>query len=108
MYSLPSASQIWEPLPRSMNKGLPPPARNARTGEFTPPGMTCCALLKSSSDSDIKTANSRKSRTCDSFTPLTGLQHLRQFQCVVRNQNIRAGTLDSGRGFQDDAFSFDP
>src|SRR3954467_4016910 len=26
-----------------MNRGVPPTARNARTGEFTPPGVTACA-----------------------------------------------------------------
>src|SRR5882672_1499909 len=39
MYSRPSASQMRLPAPRSMNGGTPPTARNARTGEFTPPGM---------------------------------------------------------------------
>src|SRR5215831_16344783 len=39
MYSRPSASQIRLPSPRSMKGGVPPTARNARTGEFTPPGM---------------------------------------------------------------------
>src|SRR5881394_3639401 len=40
MYSRPSASQMRLPSPRSMKRGVPPTARNARTGEFTPPGMT--------------------------------------------------------------------
>src|SRR5262252_1789937 len=40
MYSRPSASQIRLPKPRSMKGGVPPTARNARTGELTPPGMT--------------------------------------------------------------------
>src|SRR5262249_44942395 len=43
MYSLPSASQSREPLPRTMNGGSPPTARKARTGESTPPGMTFSA-----------------------------------------------------------------
>ncbi len=33
-----------------MNRGVPPTARNARTGEFTPPGITCCARSNSSAD----------------------------------------------------------
>src|SRR5205814_8807259 len=33
-----------------MNLGVPPTERNARTGEFTPPGIASCARLKSSSD----------------------------------------------------------
>src|SRR5262249_27607882 len=39
MYSRPSASQMRLPAPRSMNRGTPPTARKARTGELTPPGM---------------------------------------------------------------------
>src|SRR5262245_25639605 len=39
MYSRPSASQMRLPCPRSMKRGVPPTARNARTGELTPPGM---------------------------------------------------------------------
>src|ERR1700685_1669589 len=46
MNSFSSASQMCEPLPRAINGGLPPTERNARTGEFTPPGIMlsarCC------------------------------------------------------------------
>src|ERR1700752_2893232 len=46
MYSFSSASQICDPLPRTINGGSPPTARKARTGEFTPPGIMlsarCC------------------------------------------------------------------
>src|SRR6185503_6465922 len=38
MYSLPSASQIRAPSPFAATTGSPPTPRNARTGEFTPPG----------------------------------------------------------------------
>ena len=37
MYSRPSTSQRREPSARSMTSGVPPTARNARTGLFTPP-----------------------------------------------------------------------
>ena len=30
----------YGPVPLTMNRGVPPTARNARTGEFTPPGIT--------------------------------------------------------------------
>ena len=39
-YSCPSASVRYGPCPLTMNRGVPPTARNARTGEFTPPGIT--------------------------------------------------------------------
>src|SRR5579863_5576814 len=44
MYSFSSASQMCEPLPRTMNGASPPTDRNARTGEFTPPGIMLSAL----------------------------------------------------------------
>ncbi|GAA2937410.1 hypothetical protein GCM10020221_36460 [Streptomyces thioluteus] len=34
-------------MPETMNRGVPPTARNARTGEFTPPGVTTAARSKS-------------------------------------------------------------
>src|SRR3954471_12185964 len=52
MYWLPSASQMSGPLPRTIHGGSPPTARNARTGESTPPGITfsarCCSLRERS------------------------------------------------------------
>src|SRR5437868_4324216 len=54
MYSLPSASHMREPEPRTMMGGSPPTDLNARAGESTPPGITrsarCCSardLLRS-------------------------------------------------------------
>jgi hypothetical protein len=38
----------------SINSGLPPTPLNARTGEFTPPGITDCARSKSCLDMLIK------------------------------------------------------
>src|ERR1700693_1534802 len=47
MYSLPSASKIWEPWPRRMKGASPPTEPKARTGELTPPGIIrsarCCS-----------------------------------------------------------------
>src|SRR5438067_1412630 len=94
MYSLPSASQMCPPSPRWMKSGCPPTARNARTGELTPPGITDSARLNSCSDFDIV-----KSR---------GLQELGQLHCVIGNQNIRACALDRRNGFHDDALPVDP
>ncbi len=34
------------PAPRAMNSGVPPTARNARTGEFTPPGNDAAGALE--------------------------------------------------------------
>src|SRR5688572_28946548 len=40
---------MQEPSARVMKRGVPPTARNARTGEFTPPGITCIARANNSS-----------------------------------------------------------
>src|SRR5574341_311923 len=50
MYWLPSASQRRDPSPRTMNGGVPPTLRYARTGELTPPGISACALRNRASD----------------------------------------------------------
>ena len=39
-YRFPSTSHRYGPCPPAKNRGVPPTAPNARTGEFTPPGMT--------------------------------------------------------------------
>src|SRR3954451_16364182 len=43
MYSLPSASQMCEPCPRTIKGASHSTALNARTGELTPPGISCSA-----------------------------------------------------------------
>src|SRR5277367_3639249 len=53
MYSLPSASKMCEPCPRTMNGASPPTERNARTGEFTPPGIICSARCCSLRDISV-------------------------------------------------------
>ncbi len=46
MYSFPSTSQNFDPTPQLINKGSPPTDLNARTGEFTPPGIYFFASVK--------------------------------------------------------------
>src|SRR5581483_175842 len=53
MYSFSSASQICDPLPRTINGGSPPTDRNARTGEFTPPGIMLSARCCSRRDCSV-------------------------------------------------------
>src|SRR6185436_3860524 len=43
----PLASQKYAPCARCTKRGVPPTARNARTGEFTPPGMRARARSNS-------------------------------------------------------------
>ena|SRR6266496_1019441 len=54
MYLFPSTSQTRAPSERATKNGSPPTLRNARTGELTPPGMRCCARVKSSDDREFK------------------------------------------------------
>src|SRR5580704_8212280 len=57
MNSFSSASQMCEPIPRTMNGGSPPTEPNARTGEFTPPGIIlsarCCKRRDCSTFRDV-------------------------------------------------------
>ena len=46
----PSASVSTAPSPEAMNRGVPPTARKARTGELTPPGVTASARRSSASE----------------------------------------------------------
>ena len=46
MYSRPSSSITREPRPSRKKSGVPPTARKARTGEFTPPGIELLRALK--------------------------------------------------------------
>src|SRR3954470_7231423 len=55
-YSWPSASVRYGPRPDTMNLGVPPTARKARTGEFTPPGVTALARANSASDAGASLA----------------------------------------------------
>ena len=52
-YSLPSTSVSQAPAAERMKRGVPPTASNARTGEFTPPGVTARARAKSSPEADV-------------------------------------------------------
>ena len=53
-YSLPSTSRSQAPLPEAMNRGVPPTALKARTGEFTPPGVTRWARSNQSADPEVE------------------------------------------------------
>src|SRR5438270_8310275 len=53
MNSFSSASQICDPLPRTMNGASPPTAPNALTGEFTPPGIMLSARFCNRRDCSV-------------------------------------------------------
>src|SRR3974390_2262318 len=60
MYGRPSAPYTREPSARAMNTGVPPTARNARTGLFTPPGM----ILVARSNSEEETTSAKDQLAC--------------------------------------------
>src|SRR5688572_13713360 len=48
------------PSPRATNGGSPPTALNARTGEFTPPGITSLARASSFDERDTDASSARE------------------------------------------------
>src|SRR6266436_9542035 len=64
MYSFPSTSQIRAPSPRATKNGALPTLRNARTGEFTPPGIRFCARAKNSEECDVTCRGACAKRLC--------------------------------------------
>ena len=55
-----------------MNRGVPPTALNARTGEFTPPGVTRWARANHSADAAVvrpRAAEARVSLGTPAFSP---------------------------------------
>src|SRR3984957_18102482 len=80
-YCRPSTSNRYGPAPRAMNLGTPPTGPNARTGEFTPPGITSTARANNSAE--------RSSVTGLAFF-LTGVNHvLKQAQRVRQRPGRR-------------------
>src|SRR5580765_6677012 len=64
-YRLPSTSVSHGPAAEAMNRGVPPTALNARTGEFTPPGIAARARANSSADRAVDGAVDSADRTSD-------------------------------------------
>ena len=86
MYSLPSASHSREPSARSTKKGSPPTPRNARTGEFTPPGVTSQARRKSVRLFALRSAAGRLAALlpCAALSELVILSSKRKFPMTKR------------------------
>src|SRR5574341_1442420 len=65
MKVFPSTSVTVAPFAFAMNRGVPPTERKARTGEFTPPGITFFAARKSLCDFVVENPPTRfASREC--------------------------------------------
>ena len=87
-YSLPSASVTYGPLPETMKRGVPPTAPNARTGEFTPPGVTAWPRANHSALWEIS--------SCVTRSPYDGLRTQTQsgFDREVRQDDVSTRALD--------------
>src|SRR5439155_23606477 len=102
MYSLPSTSQTRAPLAFSTKNGCPPTARNARTGELTPPGMNFNASANNASDLareimpaklfDLKWENTRKVAGEQGQLTLPEFPHNLRKCCTQRRPWLR-GTI---------------
>src|SRR4030066_2606074 len=53
MKAFPSTSVTIAPFAFATNRGVPPTDRKARTGELTPPGISCCACRNSFFDAVV-------------------------------------------------------
>src|SRR6476469_5218770 len=53
-----------------MNRGVPPTALNARTGEFTPPGVTACARANSAAEAATSGLGVLTGDSTSSFSPM--------------------------------------
>src|SRR5215218_2450481 len=89
-----------------MNRGVPPTARKARTGEFTPPGMTVLARAKAAS---LRVAPEACRRV---FTqrPSTGSGHMTlcPLERPVAQDQVGPGAADRDQRLVDRRLAVDP
>src|SRR5215831_10645722 len=76
------------PSARATKNGSPPTDPKARTGEFTPPGMRACARSNQ--------------------LVLTGLKRFGELACEVREDDLRARTLDREQVLTRDGGAIEP
>src|SRR5579884_876459 len=87
MYSWPSMSHRYAPSPPLTNTGEPPTARNARTGEFTPPAMTPRARANAEMD------RSRR-KLCFQQGAVGCRINVRKYAFVRKSHALRPQTFD--------------
>src|SRR5579859_4417726 len=89
MYSRPPVSQRREPSARSITRGAPPTARNARTGLFTPPTRIFCARVKRSDERESEGTVESYYETRNATTANGGQAEERSFDSVARPRKTR-------------------
>src|ERR1022692_462354 len=113
MYSFSSASQMCEPFPRTINGGSPPTGPNARTGEFTPPGIMlsarCCKRRDCSTFRDVvdgieaphnnEDVNRQDRATTIAAPPQTNSSDIHDFAIILQHRigNLGSSTCPSNR-----------
>src|SRR6267143_4724941 len=93
MYSFPSTSHRSAPWPRAKKGGSPPTALKARTGEFTPPGMSRRAL----------------SNRLREMTPMgSAAEEARRLLGEIGDDQVGPRAADGAERLQHDAIAVDP
>src|SRR5215468_6035374 len=121
MYVLPSASVRRAPCALCTKNGSPPTEPNARTGEFTPPGMTRCARSNNSlmmlgstprfPPPDPARRPCRRAfgaRCSRSRTVVSRVQALGNLAREVREDDVGAGAFDREQVLQRDCRTVEP
>src|SRR5438093_13131474 len=88
MYSLPSTSHTRAPLAFWTKNGCPPTARNARTGELTPPGMYFRASANNASDFFLGATRAKYSGTAASASKLSAMAKTQREPQTSRSRGI--------------------
>src|SRR5687768_6320597 len=110
MYRRPSTSVTYAPCPLATKYGVPPTERKARTGEFTPPGMTREARSKSSSFVTAPSWGCAPDPSALARSPreLRSREHVGELGGEVGEDDVGAGALDRGDMLEGDGIAFDP
>src|SRR5687768_16828108 len=102
MNELPSTSKMRAPDARAMKSGEPPTALKARTGEFTPPGVTRFARSKSFDDLRGLFTFTRRGGSLDPPQEPSGSTR------EVGNDHVRARASNRGERFHHRPLFLDP
>ena len=97
----------WRRWARAMNSGVPPTPRNARTGEFTPPGISAPGPSEERRRSPVP-ADVEGSRHDGRSDGRRSGQRSRGRLREVGEDDVRAGPADAGQRLQHDPRLVDP
>ena len=87
-YSLPSTSVSQAPWAERMKRGVPPTALKARTGEFTPPGVTTRARSNRARDAEVSELTGSLSPRQETSCQAGGSEYQKPVQTCVRDTRV--------------------